>query len=69
MKRIYEHVSWQIIEDGFEVQLDGRQLKSPAKQPLILPSAALAKRIAQEWESVEETVDPAQCVFASCHCC
>jgi len=59
MKRIYKEVSCQATPSGFEVQLDGRQLKSPAKHALTLPTEALAQEIAAEWDAVEETVDPA----------
>ena len=65
MKRIYKQVSWHANDSGFEVQLDGRQLKSPAKQALTLPTEALAKQIADEWDAVEETVEPAAMPYFS----
>lgn len=37
-------------QDGYHVMLDHRQLKSPARRPLVLPSRALALAIAAEWE-------------------
>ncbi len=44
---------------GFAIALDGKPLKTPAKQPLIVPAEALALAIAEEWESQGETVRPA----------
>lgn len=46
------------VESGFEVLLDGRKLRTPAKSELIVPSRALADRIAQEWHVQEDKVDP-----------
>lgn len=59
MKRVYKQVACVSVADGFEVQLDGRQLKSPAKHSLILPTERLAQIIASEWDAVEDKVDPA----------
>ena len=44
--------------DGFSVRLDARPLQTPAKAPLILPTAALAAAIAAEWDAVEGEVRP-----------
>lgn len=59
MKRVYKQVSWVTNNDRFEVQLDGRQLKSPAKNILLIPTQKMAEAIADEWDAVEDTVDPA----------
>ena len=58
MKRFYKEVVWAEAEGGFEVLLDGRQVKSPAKRPLILPSQKLAEQVAAEWAAIEEEIDP-----------
>ena len=39
-KRFYKEVSYQAQPAGFEVYLDSRSLKTPAKQPLLLPNEA-----------------------------
>ncbi len=44
--------------DGFAVSLDARPLKTPAKRPVVLPTAALAAAVAAEWDALEGTVDP-----------
>jgi chaperone required for assembly of F1-ATPase len=44
---------------GWEVHLDGRPVRTPAKAPLRLPTAALARAIAAEWQAQGEKIDPA----------
>lgn len=57
MKRFYKSVSVAPANGGFEVHLDGRPIRSPAKAPLIFPSEALAAGVASEWESQGEKID------------
>jgi chaperone required for assembly of F1-ATPase len=40
------------------VLLDGRPVRTPARAPLVLPSAALAEEVAAEWRAVGEAIDP-----------
>ncbi|KAI4348246.1 hypothetical protein L6164_008992 [Bauhinia variegata] len=51
-KRFYKQVTTREADDrnGWTVMLDYRTLKTPSKRPLKLPSIALAKAIAAEWE-------------------
>lgn len=56
-KRFYETVSVASKEAGFIVKLDSHELKTPAKKPLILPSAALAQLVADEWAAQDEHID------------
>lgn len=42
----------------FAVRLDGRPVRTPAKAPLLLPTAALAQRVADEWQAQENEVRP-----------
>ena len=59
MKRFYKTVAVSEADDGaFLVTLDGRNLSSPAKRPLRLPTRDLAEAVAQEWDAQEEEVDP-----------
>ncbi|QOL82874.1 ATP12 family chaperone protein [Pseudooceanicola spongiae] len=44
--------------NGYTVLLDGREVKTPAKSPLILPSRALALQIASEWDAQDGVIDP-----------
>ncbi|WP_134680234.1 ATP12 family chaperone protein [Paracoccus ravus] len=43
---------------GWEVTLDGRPVRTPGKLPLILPTAALAAAIAEEWDAQADVIDP-----------
>lgn len=58
MKRFYKAVSVAPSEGGFSVLLDGKQIKTPAKRDLIVPTDGLARAIATEWEVQEEEIDP-----------
>ena len=56
MKRFYKDVSVAPADGGFAVQLDGRRVQTPARNPLILPTERLAEAIAQEWRAQGEEV-------------
>ena len=58
MKRFWKDVAVVPTEDGWSVELDGRPIRTPARQLLVVPTEALAKAIASEWSAVRETVDP-----------
>src|SRR5258706_5931099 len=55
MKRFYKSV--EAAGDG-GILLDGRPVRTPARVPLILPNAALAAAVAEEWAAQGETIDP-----------
>lgn len=57
-KRFWTDVTVVETADGFAVQLDGRNVKTPLKAPLAVPSHAIAEAIADEWRAVEEKIDP-----------
>ena len=57
-KRFWEQVTVTESGDRFAVELDGRQVKTPAKTQLILPTRAMAEAIATEWRAQEEIVNP-----------
>ncbi|MFN3233730.1 MAG: ATP12 family chaperone protein [Alphaproteobacteria bacterium] len=59
MKRFWTDVATVPVEDGFRVQLDGRDVRTPGKLLLTLPTQALATRIAEEWDAQGEKLDPA----------
>lgn len=56
-KRFYKDVA--VVDDGggWRVTLDGRALKTPAGNPLSLPTLLLAETIAAEWQAQEERID------------
>ena len=45
-------------DDGWAVLLDGRTPKTPAKAPLVLPTEAAARLVADEWAAQGEFLDP-----------
>lgn len=59
MKRFYKTVSVEAVPGGFEVRLDNRPIRSPAKAPLIFAGEALARGVAEEWEAQGESIEPA----------
>ncbi|AEG47997.1 ATP12 ATPase [Sphingobium chlorophenolicum L-1] len=63
MKRFYKNVSVVPGETGYEIQLDDRPVRTPARAPLTLPNARLAEAIAEEWRAQGDTVDPRSMPF------
>jgi chaperone required for assembly of F1-ATPase len=57
MKRFYKEVSVEAVGDGHRVLLDGRPVHSPARHPLVVPSAALAEAVAGEWREQGEIIE------------
>ena len=51
MKRFYKTVSVAPAEGGFAVLLDGKPVKTPARNALTLPTEKLAAAIAAEWQA------------------
>ncbi|HEY3908331.1 MAG TPA: ATP12 family protein [Stellaceae bacterium] len=61
MKRFYRKAETMAAEDGsYRVALDGRPIKTPAKQALTVPNAGLATAIAAEWAAQDGDIRPAQ---------
>lgn len=58
MKRFYEATGIDAVEGGFRVLLDGRPLKTPARQTLILPVDGLARAVAEEWQAQGDEIQP-----------
>lgn len=45
-------------DEGFAIELDGKVVRTPAKQILAVPVRALADIIAAEWDAQTEVIDP-----------
>jgi chaperone required for assembly of F1-ATPase len=45
---------------GHPLLLDGKPVKTPARRALVAPAAALAEKIAEEWNAQTEVIDPAR---------
>ncbi len=57
-KRFWKTASVVAEDGGFAVRLDERPVKTPAKQPLLVPTHALADLIAAEWDAQSGLVNP-----------
>ncbi len=57
-KRFWKETTVAEADEGFQVLLDGRGVKTPAKVPLVVPTRALADAMAAEWEAQEDAIDP-----------
>lgn len=57
--RFYERA--EVVEqDGrFEIALDGRPVRTPARRTLAAPTRALADALAAEWQAQRDVIDPA----------
>src|ERR1700744_1215676 len=58
MKRFYKNVTVDETAGGFRFLLDGRPVQTPARQPLLLPTRALAEVIAEEWRAQGDEMHP-----------
>jgi chaperone required for assembly of F1-ATPase len=58
MKRFWKEVGVEPRDGGWAIQLDGKPVRTPARQALVVPGEALAEAIAAEWRSVEDEIDP-----------
>jgi len=56
MKRFYKDVSVAARKDGHAVLLDGKPVRTPGGNALILPSESLASAIAAEWRDQGEDI-------------
>lgn len=59
MKRFYDHAGIGAQQDGYSVMLDGKALRTPARKPLLLPNAAMARAVADEWAAQGDKIAPA----------
>ncbi len=62
-KRFYKTVGVEQTDDGFVIKLDNYVLKTPGQKPsdkktLRLPTGAVAKLVAAEWDAQGEQIDP-----------
>lgn len=57
-RRFWKEVTVDTTGDGYTVRLDQRQVMTPSKAPLSVPTETMARRIAAEWDAQEGTIDP-----------
>ena len=58
MKRFYKQVALAEAEDGWQVTLDGRKVRTQAGAQQVVPSRPLAQALAGEWDGAGEVLDP-----------
>ena len=63
MKRFYKNAEASPAESGWDILLDRRPVKTPARNPLTAPTEALGGAIAAEWDAQGETIDPRSMPF------
>lgn len=59
-KRFYKEAAVAEHDGSFAVELDGRGVKTPARQNLLLPTHVAAQLIADEFAAQEKQIDPAR---------
>ena len=57
-KRWWKEVTIHPVAGGFEIWLDARQLRSPAKADFVAPTRVLADAIAEEFRAQVSPIDP-----------
>jgi chaperone required for assembly of F1-ATPase len=57
-KRFYKDVTVSEAAGSFAILLDGRGIKTPARNALVAPTAAMADLVAGEWAGQGEFIDP-----------
>src|SRR3954468_3829246 len=58
-KRFYREASVEERDGAFHLLLDGRSAKTPARNPLAVPTRALGEGVATEWAEQGSEIDPA----------
>jgi chaperone required for assembly of F1-ATPase len=58
-RRFYKAVSVVEVDGGWQIQLDGRNLRTPKAQLMVLPSRAVADQIAEEWMAQTDVIEMA----------
>ena len=59
-KRFYKNAAVEQEGGTFAVVLDGKTVKTPARNKLVLPNEALARMVACEFNAQKQTIDPAK---------
>jgi chaperone required for assembly of F1-ATPase len=58
MKRFYKEAAVAPADGGWQITLDGRPVKTPARHGLVVPTERLGQAIAEEWQGQGEDIDP-----------
>ena len=58
MKRFYKDVTVKHSDTGYQICLDGRAVRSPAKAVVVVSNLVLAEAVQAEWQAVEDEIQP-----------
>jgi chaperone required for assembly of F1-ATPase len=58
VKRVYKKVETRALDGGYGVTLDEKPVRTPAKRDLVVPSSALVRAIAAEWDAQDPEIRP-----------
>jgi chaperone required for assembly of F1-ATPase len=58
-RRFYTEVTIAESDGRFDILLDGRPVRTPARNPLGTPTQALSEAVAAEWRAQADVIDPA----------
>jgi chaperone required for assembly of F1-ATPase len=59
-KRFFQSAGVKEEGGSFQVTLDDRTVRTPARKPLAAPTRALAEALAAEWDAQTDVIDPAR---------
>lgn len=59
MKRFYKVVTSAPVEAGHAIHLDGRPIRTPKREQLVVPTLPLAEAIVSEWQAQGDEILPA----------
>ncbi|AUH32581.1 ATP12 family chaperone protein [Paracoccus tegillarcae] len=57
-RRFWKQATIRDTGAGYEILLEDKPVRTPGKLPLLLPTEALARAIAEEWDAQEDVIDP-----------
>jgi chaperone required for assembly of F1-ATPase len=56
MNRLYQRAAAMPAAGGHGIALDGRLIKTPGQRNMVVPSAALAAAVAEEWDAQQDEI-------------
>lgn len=62
-KRFWKETGVAEADGGWQIQLDGRPVRTPLKAALAVPTRALAEAVAAEWAAQEDEIKPLEMPF------
>lgn len=57
-KRFWKETRVNAVDGGWQVLLDGKPVRTPAKAAMVLPNQKFAEVVAAEWRAQDDIVDP-----------